>query len=1016
MNKKWISVLTGFLVIASLLAGVSCVSAQTGSLPVHPSQSDTPLNHATTTSTAPLSALAALSLGKTGTSFRYADTIGVTNEAYVSDWGHLNSPNGVYIDATDHLYVAEINGQRVVKYDSDGTGLLEFGVAGVPWAHENYLTEPRDSTVDSNGNIWVVMAHAIKQFDASGDLLQILPADDPWATGEDNSHFNIPQGIAFDNSGLLYVADSANQRIQIFNVSGGTPVYQGTIGATGQARSDNSGFDWPHRIAFDSLNRLYVADEANFRVQRCTYTTDWICETFFGVTDEYGTDASHLGYVYGLEIHGDSIFIADTSNYRVLKCDLNANCSNFAGEPGVSDSDNDHFMWPTDVAVDSAGNAYVADEANARVQIFDSTGAYKETRGVTSVPYVVDDIRLNTPWGVSKANDGGLLVTENLGRRLIKYDSNMVQQWAFGTAGVGITENANSTIEGKAAQDAAGKIYVPDTWDHQVIILSEDGQYLGALGTIWEAGEDNAHFNCPHGVAVSPVNQDIYVVDSYNQRIQVFTQALSYKATLGVTGEVGSDVQHFNNPRDVVVDAIGNVYVADSGNYRVQKCTLSESSYSCTTLVGETGVFDNAFNHFYPESVTIDRVGNVYVADDWNSRVQVYDNAGKYLTTIAGSWGISNSQLSSAMGVAVDKDGMVYVADRSNNRIQQFAPGYPNWKQANLNGFGDRRVEQIPSFAVFNNELYAGAWLWNGEIEDSQVWRTSDGATWEMVGSGFGNGASHMAVFNNKLFVGTWDGNIFSSSTGTDWTQVITNGFENTGQGIARFQVYNGQLYASTWSDNGTQVWRTSNGTNWTKFNTDGFGDPNYSGAPASIVYKGLLYYGAGNWTNNDGAQLWRTDGTAWTQIVSDGFGDPANRSFSSMAVFKDTLYACLSNDTSTRVYRSENGTDWTSSIESGLNSPNNNGGCVLQPIGDALYIVLSNEADGIDTWKTQDGKNWIQIGQDGFGDNNNIHLQPSAAIGFNGKLFVGADNFANGGEIWSYDTIKRIFIPMVMR
>ena len=226
----------------------------------------------------------------------------LTEEPYPSDSYHLNAPHGIFIDSNDNLLVAEIYGHRVLKYDSSGNVILTIGYAGQSWHHDTFLQSPRDVNVDGNGNIWVTITHALKQFDQDGNLIQIFPADDPWNVGQDNNHFDNPQGIAFDSAGLMYIAHSANQRIQIFDLSSGAPVYAETIGITGQARSDNSGFDWPHRVAFDSFNRLYVADETNYRIQRCTKTTEWTCETFFGVTDEYGSDSTHLGYVYGVEI------------------------------------------------------------------------------------------------------------------------------------------------------------------------------------------------------------------------------------------------------------------------------------------------------------------------------------------------------------------------------------------------------------------------------------------------------------------------------------------------------------------------------------------------------------------------------------------------------------------------------------------------------------------------------------------------------------------------------------------
>ena len=102
--------------------------------------------------------------------------------------------------------------------------------------------------VDASGNIWVTISDAVKEFDAAGNLIQVLPEDDPWNSGTDNSHFNQPRGIAFDNTGHLFVADRYNHRVQVYTVSGGSLIYQATIGVTGEPGSDNAHFNGPAEI------------------------------------------------------------------------------------------------------------------------------------------------------------------------------------------------------------------------------------------------------------------------------------------------------------------------------------------------------------------------------------------------------------------------------------------------------------------------------------------------------------------------------------------------------------------------------------------------------------------------------------------------------------------------------------------------------------------------------------------------------------------------------------------------
>ncbi len=180
------------------------------------------------------------------------------------------------------------------------------------------------------------------------------------------------------------------------------------------------------------------------------------------------------------------------------------------------------------------------------------------------------------------------------------------------------------------------------------------------------------------------------------------------------------------------MDGLGTIYVADQNNNRVQ---VFNSSRAYLRSIG-TGVCGEAFDQLCgPGSLAVDGGNRLYVSDSGNNRVQVFDSSGAYLTTIAGSWGSASGQLRSPAGVAVDTVGNLYVADWGNDRIQKFAPGTPGWSQMNLNGFGDRGVVGAEVLAPFGGQLYAAAYS-----DVAQILRTTDGTTWSsMVTDGFGD-------------------------------------------------------------------------------------------------------------------------------------------------------------------------------------------------------------------------------------------------------------------------------------
>jgi sugar lactone lactonase YvrE len=971
-----------------------------------------------------------IALGPSGTSFRYLQTFGVTEEAYPADVQHINNPAAVFVDGSDDLFVVEDLGSRVLKYrTSDGANLLSIGKAGLQNRDSYTFDRPTDVAVDGDGNFWVVDNHRVAKYNASGHFLLEFPSADPWATGSDNNHFNQPRGLAFDSAGRLYVSDANNERIQVFDIVSGTPAYNSTIGVTGVPGSGDGYFNFPSHIAFDSSGRLYVADSNNYRVQRCTLGgSTWTCANFFGEAGVGGTDLTHLGIWFnGLTIRNDDLFIADDNNHRVLKCNLTGTCSLFAGVTGVIGIDNAHMSSPSDVSVDSTGNVYVSEYDNGRVQEFTSSGVWVKTFGVTQVPYVPDASRYNAPRGISVATDGSIYFTEGWGYRLVKLNAAGDEQWTAGQAGDWGSDNAHfgvvwwDGLPGSMAVDKTGRVYVPDTGNDRIQIFNAS---TGAFITTWgSSGSGHSQFSCPWGVSISPVNGDFYVADRCNNRIQVFNSSRVYKTQLG-SGNYGSSNTEFASPQGVAVDKHGNIYVADMDNNRVQKCTLSGVSYTCSVFAGVTGEWGDDFGHLSgPYSVAVDASDRVYVADAWNQRVQVFDSAGAYLTTIGGSWGSNSGQLREPKGVALDSQGNVYVSDSRNGRIQKFALGVPDWVQANINGFGDRYNRGATALEGFNGQLYAGASNWD---EGARIWRTSDGIIWTVVSDpGFGNvyastniGIPDMVVFNGKLYASTgWagvGGQVWRSSYGTDWTQVEANGFgDGTNAGISAFVVFNNSLYASTdvrytGATHGLQIWRSSTGDSlsWTNVVSNGFNDNiNNTFVSGFSEYGGYLYAAVENAT--DGLEIWRTsDGEIWTQANTSGFGDTNNGSTGGLAVLDGYLYCGTYNYNGGQLWRSNNGTTWEQVINNGFGDGNNTELQSLFVFRDDLYTIASNDVTGLEVWRSADGSTWSQVAIDGFGDSNNsASLWSNAASAFNNRLFIGTWNWnGNGGEIWRDD------------
>jgi len=956
-----------------------------------------------------------LDLGQPGLSFRYVQTFGESEVAYYEDTSHIVYPFGVGTDGT-HVWIADSDGVRALKFTHTGSFVMQIGQAGFSSGVEGTdLGWIADVAVDSSGNIWVVDGSAshVAKFDAGGNLSGELGV--PWEWGSDNHHFAGPRSIAFDNAGNMYVSDAWNHRIQVFD-SGGN--YLATIGETGVSGSDNAHLNLPRHIAIDDSDLLYVPDALNHRVQifdvasapAITYVGT------IGVTGEAGSDNAHFNWPSGVAVDAGRIYVADDYNHRVQIFGRSAPYTYQgtlgSGSPG---SGNDQLNYPVDVAIDSAGNIYVADLLNMRVQQFNSGSlVYVRTFGVTGVPYLTDGFHYNQPSGVAVAPDGSILLTEEKGRRLVKLSADGAPQWAVGEAGVAGDDNSHFDRPHDVDLDSNGRVYVADAMNHRVQIFSNAGLYLDTLGAGYGGG--NYQFNEPRGLAVD-TNGNIYVADRFNHRVQIYASSHIYVATIGETGVSGVDNTHLNEPYDVAVDLDGNIYVVENANHRVQ---VFDSNRVYVRTIGESGVAGSDFGHLEnPTGVAVDETGRIYVADGWGGRIQVFDNDGAYLTTVGGSWGSRSGELRQAEGLAVDGDGNLYVTDALNHRIQKFAPGVPGWQQVNINGFGNRWIEGIPSLSVFENYLYAGTANYNqGSFA---IWRTVDGNDWQQTSPDLGSGVSSLAVFSSYLYAGTWNGTVWRSADGLNWTNVITGGFGNNGKGLAHLSVYSDTLYAGTYCDDttGGEIWKTTNGTTWNPLVSNGLGDPSNCGVIASAPFGGQLYFGIGNWNGPGGAQIWRTNGVTVTAIVTDGFGVSANKAPGGLAVFNGALYASVSNANGIQVWRSSSGNSgtWTQVVSNGFGNSQTNERTGLIVHSGYLYLMAQNSTTGMEVWYTANGTNWEQVGLAGFGDSNNEYPEWSGTTTvFNESIYIGVANYANGGEIWEQIPQWSIYLPLVLR
>jgi DNA-binding beta-propeller fold protein YncE len=240
-----------------------------------------------------------------------------------------------------------------------------------------------------------------------------------------------------------------------------------------------------------------------------------------------------------------------------------------------------------------------------------------------------------------------------------------------------------------------------DPYEQGTVQIPTDIKF-GILGS--EAGQ----FNTPHGIAIA-LDGSLYVADTWNHRIQHFSSDGVFLDAWGtyadITDPIGAPLGTFNQPSAVVVSPDGEwVYVVDTWNHRIQKFTSMGEPVLAWGYRSYHVTLGDPFGLWGPRGIAIDNEGHVYVADTGNKRIVIYDADGIFISQFGGA-GIEVGQLDEPVGIAVDKQGFVYVADTWNQRIQVFAPGEDGFSwlpvtQWSVAGWYGESLENKPLLAV----------------------------------------------------------------------------------------------------------------------------------------------------------------------------------------------------------------------------------------------------------------------------------------------------------------------------
>ena len=547
------------------------------------------------------------------------------------------------------------------------------------------------------------------------------------------AHLTSPRGLAFDNHGNLYIADTENHRIRKVEAETGIIITFAGTGAEGYGGDNGPAteakLNWPTGVAVDDDGNVYIADRNNERVRRVD--PEGIITTFAG-TGEWGYDSDEdggpatgalLNWPADVALDGDgSLYIADEYNNRIRKVDAEGIITTVAGmrrpslEVGEEEEDDqevgDHGLAtdallnrPTGVELDAEGNLYIADRNNNRIRKVDAEGIITTIAGMTEEGFSGDhgpatSAQLDGPSGVTVDEGGYIFIADTGNNRIRQIDPDGVITTLAGGKDSGDVANADGRLATPrdVAVHSNGIVYVADTGNHQIRGIDDTGMVTRVAGTegLGDGGPaTEARLLEPTGLAI--VNDTIYITDTGNNRIRKVSAdgVITTFAGSGERGDGGDDgpalEAQLNGPSGIAVDAVGNVFISDRLNNRVRRVDTNgiitnfagsgeRGPFHDRNAIGDGGPATEA-RLILPTGLAFDEAGNLYITDPGNHRIRRVDTQGR-ITTLAGSGERSFSgdegpaaeaQLSTPAGFEIDADGNIYVADFAwpRNRIRR---------------------------------------------------------------------------------------------------------------------------------------------------------------------------------------------------------------------------------------------------------------------------------------------------------------------------------------------------------
>ena len=625
----------------------------------------------------------------------------------------LDSSGNLYISDSGNNKIRKVDSSGIITTVA-GNGTNGYsGDGGSATSAE--LSNPQGIALDSSGNLYIADStnHRIRKVNTSGNISTIVGTGTQGFFGDGDSATSAqlysPTAIVLDSSGNLYISDSGNHRIRKVVAGNITTIAgTGTQGFSGDGGSASTADLYiPNGIALDSSGNLYIGENGTYRIRK---VVAGIITTVAGTgTAGYSGDgglatSAEIGTIPGVTVDSSgNLYMADEMNKRIRKIDSSGFITTVAGN-GISGYSGDGGSATSaelgsvrGIAIDSSGNLYITDPTNNVIR--------KVVAGIITTIAGTDrhsgdggsatNAELDFPNGIASDSSGNVYIADSFNHRIRKINTSGIITTLVGTGKAGYSGDGGPATSAQLDSPRKivfhlGNLYILDTGNFRIRKVNSSGiiTTVAGNGTQGFSGDGGpattAELSPPQGIALDS-SGNLYITDSSRIRKVNTSGTISTIVGTGTDGFFGDGLSATNaelsTPGGIALDSSGNLYLCDSGNHRIRKVVAG----IITTIVGTgTDGFSGdggsaaTAQLSNPMGITLDSSGNLYIYDSYNHRIRkvVAGNISTILGTgtqgYSGDGGPATSaQIDTDGEIALDSSGNLYIADAIKSVIRK---------------------------------------------------------------------------------------------------------------------------------------------------------------------------------------------------------------------------------------------------------------------------------------------------------------------------------------------------------